>query len=315
MGAAAPPGAPLPAHIIMAYHDSWRERAGATAADTTLANTPAYVDVLALAFVKPDLSYRGDLDLSGTGLDYRIDGRTVRDAIALLKHRHPATRVLISVGGGAYRAWEGLDAQAVGRLVRDLGADGVDVDYETDDPGCTRGGDGRIGCRVGPTYIAYLHRLRAVLPRPYVLAAAAVSVGAYGEGSYRDAQPTGGPYIGSMLGLLRDPAARLVDLISIQAYDAGERFDPVAAFNAYRLWWKGPLLVGTEVRLKGGDGPFYSAPGAEGLARTLARDPRGGIMVYPMLEQPYGATASLANPDGAMLLRAACAGLGRTGCR
>lgn len=299
----------------MAYHDSWRERAGVSAEATTLAGLPGYVDITALSFVKPDLRYRGDLDLSATGFDYRIDGETLREAVALRKRRHPGARVLVSVGGAAYRNWDVLDVAAIGRLVRDLGADGVDVDYETPDPGCARDAGGRIACRVQAAYVGYIRRLRRELPRPYVLSVGAVSVGAYGEGAYRDATPTGGPYVGSMLGLLRDPAARLIDLISIDAYDAGDSFDPMTAFRAYRVWWKGPLLVGVEVRLPGGDGPFYSAAGAQALAHEVGRDPQGGVMVYPALERPNGFATSPAHPDGAGLLRAACLGMGRSDCR
>ncbi|MGC1301765.1 MAG: hypothetical protein WA840_05255, partial [Caulobacteraceae bacterium] len=180
--------------------------------------------------------------------------------------------------------------------------------------GCAAGSDGRIACRVGPAYVGYIRRLRQVLPRPYVLSVAAVSVGAYGEGAFRDAPPTGGVYVGAMLGLLRDAVAQSIDLISIDAYDAGPSFDPLAAFRAYRVWWNGPLLLGVEVRLQGGDGPYYSVQGVEALAREVARDPRGGIMVYPALEGPYGLTTSPVHPDGAMLLQAACLGMGRVGC-
>lgn len=299
----------------MAYHDSWRERATSDPAATTLAATPAYVDLVALAFARPDLSYRGGLDLSGTGLDYRIDGATLRRAIALLRRRSPGVRVLVSVGGATYRAWDRLDVGAVARLVRDLGADGVDVDYETPDPGCARQSDGRIACRAAPAYLDDVARLRAALPRPAMLSVAAVSVGAYGEGALRDAKPSGGVYVGAMLDLFRSPVAADVDLVSLDAYDAGPSFDPLQAFRAYRAIWKGPLLVGTEVRLQGSDGPIYDAAGAQALAHAVARDPKGGIMVYPMLQAPYGYAASPAHPDGATLLRAACLGLGRRDCR
>lgn len=313
--AIAPSTAAARTPLIMAYHDSWRERAGVPADRTTLAELPGYVNLTALAFVKPDLSYRGGLDLSGTGFDYRIDGATLREAIALRHRRYPGARVVVSVGGAGYRSWAGLDAAAVGRLVRDLGADGVDVDYETADPGCARGADGRIGCRVLPAVIEDIHRLRHELPRPYVLSVGAVSVGAYGEGAFRSATPTGGVYVGAMLGLLRDPVAREIDLISIDAYDAGDSFDPMTAFRAYRMWWQGPLALGVEVRLQGGDGPYPSAAAAEALAREVAKDPQGGMMVYPALEPPYGFAPSPAHPDGAGLLRAACLGMGRADCQ
>src|SRR5690348_797853 len=91
--------ADIPPHPIVAYHDSWNETPAAVADAMTLASLPAYVSVVNLAFVRPDLVYRGKLDISQTGLEYNCTGQVLRDAIALLKARHPATRVLLSVGG------------------------------------------------------------------------------------------------------------------------------------------------------------------------------------------------------------------------
>jgi chitinase len=304
-------GARAPA--IMAYHDSWRERATEDPTQTTLAATPAYVDVLALAFVRPDLA-AADRGLAATGLDYRMDAPTLREAIALLKRRSPQTRVLLSVGGSAYRAWNRLNVPALAALVRSLGADGLDIDYETDDPGCARGPSGQIHCRVASAYVADVRRLRAALPRPYRLSVSAVSTGAYGEGAFHDAKPRGGRYVGCMLDLFRSPEAADVDQVVIQAYDAGPSFDPLQAFAAYRAVWKGPLLLGVEVRLQGSDGPNPDAAETEAIAHALKRDGAAGMMVYPMLEQPAGATVSPTHPNGIMLLQAACRGLGRKAC-
>lgn len=58
----------------------------------------------------------------------------VKGAIALLKRRNPRTRVLVSVGGATYTAWDRLNATAISAFVRQFGLDGVDVDYEGD--GC-----------------------------------------------------------------------------------------------------------------------------------------------------------------------------------
>src|SRR5215469_12101405 len=115
----------IPSHPIVAYHDSWDEAVVDSAAETSLASLPNYVSVVNLAFVRPDLIYHGGLDLSQTGLEYRYSGSVLHDAIALLKARHPGTRVLLSVGGAAYTNWDDLDSSAIAHLVHDLGADGA----------------------------------------------------------------------------------------------------------------------------------------------------------------------------------------------
>src|SRR5215471_11057563 len=75
----------LPPHPIVAYHDSWNEPPAMSATDTSFAALPGYISVVALAFVRPDLRYSGDLDLSNTGLEYPYSGQILREAIVLLK--------------------------------------------------------------------------------------------------------------------------------------------------------------------------------------------------------------------------------------
>ena len=295
----------------MVYHDSWDELAATGPAATSIAALPGYLGVVDLAFVRPDLRYDGDLDLSQSGLEYRYSGTVLRDAIALLKQRHPRTRVLLSVGGAAYHAWRDLNEAAIARLVRDLGVDGVDIDYEPTHPACAASADQTIHCPTDAVWQALIRRFRSVLPRPALLTAAVWSVGAYGEGEFRAARPRS-RYTGFMLSVLRSPAASQLDLLSIDAYDAGPDYDPLEAFRAYRAVWHGPLALGLEVRRRGGSGPFFSAAQAETLARSIAQN-GGGMMLYPLLAVPEG----VKNPDaedGRALSMAMCRGLGLKGC-
>jgi hypothetical protein len=48
--------------------------------------------------------------------------------------------------------------------------------------GCTRGIGGKVSCQSDVPYTQAILKLRAVLPRPYLIATAAWSIGAYGEG-------------------------------------------------------------------------------------------------------------------------------------
>lgn len=302
--------AELPDHVFVAYHDSWNEWPATTPQQTSLARLPSYIGVVLLAFARPDTMYRGGLDISHTGLEYQMTGRVLRDAIALLKHDHPRTRVLLSVGGAAYRRWDRADPAAVATLVSDFGLDGVDIDYEPSDPQCGANAEGVVNCSTDHVWDEIIAAFRGALPRPLLLTASAWSVGAYGERDYRDSRPRS-PYSGIMLALLRTARASDLDLISINAYDAGPDFDPLEAFRAYRNAWAGRLALGVEVRLQGGAGPFHSAAKAEALAHQIANDRYGGMMLYPLLAMPNGAADQ---PTASDLALALCRGLGLAPC-
>lgn len=304
---------PLPRRVLMTYADSWRERTALMPGQTALAQAPAYLNVIALSFGKPDMVYPGGLDLKRTGYDYPFSGTLLRQAIALLKQRQPGTRVLLSIGGGSYLNWGRLNERAVAHLAHDLGVDGVDIDYEPDTT-CALNGTGHIACPTDAAYIDIVTRLRRVLPRPLILSVAGWHVGAYGEGLYAKAQPTGSPHAGFMLGMLRSPAAAMLDLVSIDAYDAGTRYDPLQAFAAYRAIWKGPLALGVEVPMKGATGPFYTVARTQYLAQHVSTDPAGGMMVYSMLEPPDLNLPLAEHPTGGELEQAACRGLKLADC-
>ena len=304
--------ADIPPHPIIAYHDSWNETPAAVAGAMTLASLPAYISVVNLAFVRPDLVYPGKLDISQTGLEYRCTGQVLHDAIALLKSRHPATRVLLSVGGATYRNWSALETDALARLTHDLNADGIDIDFEAQHPDCRAAGEASVQCRTDGVWNSIVQRLRAALPRPALLTAAVWSVGAYGVGEFHLAKPAS-EYTGFLLGLLNSPTIADLDLLSIAAYDAGSEFDPVQAWRAYRALWHGPLTIGLAVQRPNGAGPFFSARETEALAETVAQDPHGGMMVYPILAIPDG-RGSANRPDGFGLAKAMCRGMKLTGC-
>jgi chitinase len=79
-----------------------------------LANTPSYINVVAVSFAKPDCTYsKGSFMLSGTGLQFSSEGATVSAAIAALKTRQPNTRVLLAVGGATYTNFAGINTQCL----------------------------------------------------------------------------------------------------------------------------------------------------------------------------------------------------------
>ncbi len=312
--AAMPPAAagPLPDHPLLTYHASWFEPATTRPERTSIARLPAFIDVLILAFARPDPIYRGHLELGGTGLHGNIPGPVLRDAIGLLRQRNPRTKVLLAVGGWGYFGWHRLDEAAIARLVQDLGADGVDIDFEPETPDCRPSAEGRIACRSDATAIAVVERLRRVLPRPHLVTAAGWSVGAYGEGEWAGAVPRS-PWTGSMLALLRSPAAAHLDLVSIMSYDAGPQYDPGQAFAAYRHYWPGPLALGVQVPFDAERAPPHTLALAADLTRRAIADPKGGVMLYALQVAPPGPVGP-GNPDFRMLAGAICQGLGRAAC-
>lgn len=301
------------ARPFLAYLASWAEVATDTPDETLLARLPGYLSHVAIGFVKPDLVYTGDLDLSRTGLGLPYSGGVLKGAIARLKARHPHTRVLLAVGGWGYFGWDARDFSALARLVRDLGADGVDLDYETADSGCARTPDGRIACRDDARSIAVLKDLRAALPRPLVVTLAGWSVGAYGEGPFSASEPRFGPYVGMMRALLKAPAAAGLDLVSVMSYDAGPTYRPQEAFRAYRSLWAGPLALGIAVMPSDSGGPRFTIDRTVRLLTEAMADPRAGAMLYGLGQVPPGPPGP-DNPDYRALSRAICVTLALPGC-
>lgn len=299
-GPAARAESALPARIVMGYHESWWEVPAVNAQATRLAALPGYVNMVALAFARPDAQYLGALELAGTGLQYPYSGKVLRDSVRLLRQRQPGTRILLSVGGATYTNWHRLNEAALARLVADLALDGLDIDFEPTEPGCRPEAGGRIRCASDALFRTVVARLRAALPRPAILAISGWSVGAYGEGRHDDARPRS-PYTGMALSLLRAPEAQALDLVSIMAYDAGESFEPWRAFEAYRQHWPGPLLMGLRVP--------YPAPDrletVQRLAGQVLDDPQGGLMVYSLSGIPQGETGPH-NPDPQSVVRMIC---------
>ncbi|MDF2619535.1 MAG: glycoside hydrolase family 18 [Xanthobacteraceae bacterium] len=296
---------------FLAYHASWYEVPATRAEETTIARLPGYLTHVALSFVKPDLAYKGDLDLSGTGLQYPYSGAVLKQAIALLKSRQPDVRVLLAVGGATYHGWDRLDEAALARLVRDLGADGVDFDFEPIDPRCIAV-QGRMRCADDVLSVSLVRRLRAALPRPAVLSAAGWSVGAYGEGAFAGAPPRS-PWTGAMLALLRSPAAAELDLVSIMSYDAGPSYRPAQAFRAYRAVWKGPLALGIPVMPATNGGPRFTIDYTAKTLSAVLSDPGAGAMLYALREEPPGPPGP-DNPDYRSLAALICVTLEKPGC-
>jgi hypothetical protein len=300
--------------LFMGFYESWKELPVPIGSLTRLAQMPGSVDLVAVSFVKPDLVFDGT-HLKGTGLQLAFDAPVLKDAIAALKAAHPDTKVVLSVGGSAYKTWDQFQPEALARLVKAIGADGVDLDYEPSAPNCasvTLNGAVTYRCASEDMWVKLIQATRAVLPRPYIVSLQAWSVGAYGVGKFAGDIPPS-PWTGSMLWLGRLPEAKDIDIVAVMAYDAGPSLDPDRAFAAYRALWPGQLLLGIEIPAEGSKEIPPSVARIKKLAANQAKDPKGGILLYAVTEDVKDGP-SLNKPDGEVATKAICEGLGRKDC-
>ena len=311
-GAMAQSPSPLPkGPLFMGFYESWKELPVGTPEVTKLATTPGGVDLLGVGFVKPDLTFDGT-HIKSTGLEMPFDAPMLKDSIAALKAIHPNAKVVLSVGGSGYnKTWDKFAAEPLAKLVKAVGADGVDLDYEPPAPNCASA-NGTYHCASEDVWVKVIRATRAVLPRPYIVSLQAWSVGAYGAGKFSNEIPFS-PWTGSMLWLNRLPEAKEVDVVAIMAYDAGPALDPERAFAAYRAVWPGSLLLGIEIPAEGSKELHPSVARIKKFAAGQANDPMGGILLYAVTEDVKDGP-SLNKPDGDVASQAICEALGKKDC-
>ena len=247
-----------------------------------LAKLPSYVNVVNLAFMQPDTTYvAGSLNIYGTTfLDVPYDGPTLKDAITALHATHPATKIMVSVGGATLYNWAGFAPDKVAALVDDFGLDGVDIDYEPGTPNCTAA-NGAVDCPTDAEYIGVINAMRAALPRPKLLSIAAWSVGAYGEGDWAAATPTGSAYTGIALALLKDAqASAAIDFVNVMSYDASDAYSPVQALAAYQHYFKGPITMGIEVPPEAWGGHVETTAEIDTLGQAVKSANGAGLMLW-----------------------------------
>ncbi|MBN2751641.1 MAG: hypothetical protein JXQ84_02930 [Rhodospirillaceae bacterium] len=276
MGLSAQAAEPRP---LVAYLLSWSERPAVRPQNTGIARLPDNVNIIILSFVRPDAVYSGGEDMKQTGLSFPYSRTILAQAIAERKAHFPGTRVLLAIGGATYGAWRALNPEAIARLVSAIGADGVDIDMELDNPACGSDGGTHISCSGGRLWRTTITKLRAALPRPATISLAGWSVAAYGEKAWANAVPRS-THTGELLALFRHPLHAEIDLINVMAYNATAQYDPAEAYRAYRAAWSGPLAMGLLVPPDNGQQPDTSLETVRHLCRALAADSHAGLMIY-----------------------------------
>jgi hypothetical protein len=304
------------------WSDNWFDATGKTANDVYRASKFAripgtYTHVMA-AFARPDFAWHGLTanSFAGTGLDFTATPRDIKAAIDVLHQRN--MKVILAVGGATYNNWGTLAAEgqrgsgptidALANILRDLGFDGLDVDYE-------------VGGNVDE-YANSTRALRLAVDRAgggRILSLAGWSTGADCTGA-----TTGDPRCAGKLSFwggnagreralaLRYPAvAAGLDMVNVMSYDARfENFDGATAYAAYREVF-GPrtiVSIGFESPPEGWAGGILVINNADAQcegSRNL-KNQYGATLNQPYSVQRYlgavtGNTVN-ANPrDGAML--------------
>ncbi len=285
-------------NYYVGYFQSWSDKWASSGKDTHLANLPKYVNMVMLAFAKPDMNYNGNLDLKGTGLEFSYNGQVLKEAIEHLKKNNPDTKVIISIGGLTYTNWANMNFEGIEKFIKDFGLDGVDIDYEPAG-GFNTGYDtsGQITYDKEDEYVNIIREMRKVLPRPYILCATGWSVGAYGEDQWKSAKP--GPFAstGMMLPIFRKAGEQL-DMVNAMGYNAGE-YDPIDALKAYKHYYNGPVNMGIMVPPEDWGGHVWTLDKVAKTARYINQNNVGGMMIWS-LQRTHG-NPNYANPDGQMI--------------
>ena len=244
---------------IAVYFDSWASKWVGQPGDMDLAklDLPG-LTIVNLAFVKPDLTYaKGQGSFAGTGLDFSQEFWVVKGAISILRAR--GIKVMLSVGGSTYNNWDALNTASLDALVMDLGVDGVDIDWEV---GGVRKFYGLIGiiCEVHD----FVHGSISI---------AAFSTGAFGSDGVDQWK---GSAIPAMV-----HCSQFLSWINIMAYDAGAGFDSVGAYDCYRIYYPGDLLLGFEVGPPGWGGYLLTTADVQRGVDHVKKDGTGnGVFVW-----------------------------------
>lgn len=194
------------------------------------------IDVVYLSFVLPNCSYKKSTGtLNPTGLQFSFNFQVVRCCIKMLHDK--GIKVMLAVGGGEYNSqWGNYNPQSVGELMNDLECDGIDLDWEPHN-------GVHDAALLGPIIEKTYNQTKPV--------GKFVSLTAFSTGAFK---PDGDHYKGMNIPGIKSHGDKL-DWINIMAYDAGQSFDEINAFNSYEEYSKKPLQLGFLVGRHGwGDG-------------------------------------------------------------
>lgn|SRR6185437_1229640 len=215
------------------------------------------VTIVNIAFVQPNIGYvKGSNSFAGTGLEFSQDFGVVAKAIGLLQQK--GVKVMLSVGGSTYWSTpQPFHTQNCIDLMNDLHCDGIDVDWEV----------GYSDRRSLTMAIQDLKQKGCPL-----ISFAGFSTGAYGS--------DGSQYMGMNIDAMENAGGDIA-WVNIMSYDAGPTYDALGAFTCYRIYYKGPLLLGFEPGPQSWGGYVETYDDVAKRTDWVKKDgPKNGIFVW-----------------------------------
>lgn len=285
----APAPAPAPApnpggRMYIGYAGTWNT----SLYDLTPANIPNYITHVNLAFAKPNTGYvKGSFafDQQVAGFEFAEGASTpngqrtftpqqaqdLRSNIAALRAR--GTQVWVSIGGWAYSQgaeWAGFNAKNVVDLALDLGASGIDVDWESSGASCNKLDAANFSCTTDSQIVGIIDSLHAEIQSRG--AALGISVAGWSTGAYyvkgtpfeEGKVQWGSPFGGVMYTVVKTRGHKLSH-VNLMSYDGGDYYDPREGYESYRAIYGGPINMGMEIAPEGAGGAVLTIP-ANGVA-------------------------------------------------
>lgn len=252
------------------YFQSWSSNWASSANNLDLSKIELPINLVFLSFVNPNCSYvKGSNSFSGTGLDFSSEFLVVKNAIEILKNK--GIIVMLSVGGATY-PFTTYNSQNVAALANDLGCNGIDIDWEPI-------GGATESSKLGPI----ISSTRKEFPNG-LISIAGFSVGAYGQDEFQNAEPKS-QNTGMCIEGLKSNGHQL-DFICIMSYDASPVYNPLLAFDAYRKYFSGPLLLGCEVPPEAWGGHILTLDEVKSYSKKVVSDNQSnGIFVWSYQKQ------------------------------
>ena len=214
--------------MIGVYFESWGCPWTNKAEESMLAKIASPIEVVYLSFVRPDICYvKGQYTFANTGLDFSLDFSVVKKAIQILQQKK--IKVMIAVGGATF-PWDTYKPQNLSDFVFDIGADGIDIDWEP-----------AKGIQSAAQLPVLIQTTRSYNPTKLI------SLAGFSTGCF---EPNGDTFRGMNIAGLTQQGQNL-DWVNIMAYDAGQGFDVIACYESYRKYFKKELCVGFQVGQQG----------------------------------------------------------------
>ncbi|ADO73087.1 Ig-like domain-containing protein [Stigmatella aurantiaca] len=264
-----PPGG----RMYIGYASSWNT----SIVDLTTANIPSYYTHLNLSFVRPNTAYQKGsfaFDQEVAGLEF-FEGATTNtgqkkftpaQAQTLISNiqslRARGTQVWLSVGGWSYSQgsqWASFSAPRVVDLAQDLGADGIDIDWESSGSSCNKLGPDQFSCSKDGEIANIITSLDSTIRSRGLkmgISIAGWSTGAYyvkGTPFEEGKVQWGSPFGGTMYSVVKNHGNKLHH-INLMSYDGGEYYDPREGYESYRAIYSGPIAMGLEIAPEGAGG-------------------------------------------------------------